>query len=75
MSQSVMSRTVGSNGKIFAMYPNDAMPIEEYPNEHGVLDLARMYGYGDWSWRVRVRVRVRMLPLKKMMILVYGYVI
>lgn len=48
MFQSVMSRTVGSNGRIFGAYPNDALPIEEYSNERGVLDLARRYGYGNW---------------------------
>lgn len=47
MFQSVMTR-VGSNGRIFGAYPNDAQPIEECANEKGVIQLARRYGYGDW---------------------------
>ena len=47
MFQSVMTR-VGSNGRIFGAYPNDALPIEECANEKGVIQLARRYGYGDW---------------------------
>ena len=48
MFQSVMTR-VGSNGRVFGAYPNDAFPIEQCANKRGVLGLARKYGYGDWS--------------------------
>lgn len=46
--QSVMTR-VGSNGRIFGAYPNDAPPIEECAHRRGVTDLARRYGYGNWK--------------------------
>jgi len=48
MFQSVMTR-VGSNGRIFGAYPNDALPIDECANEGGVIQLARRYGYGKWT--------------------------
>ena len=48
MFQSVMTR-VGTNGRIFGAYPNDAPPINECANERGVIRLARRYGYGDWK--------------------------
>ncbi len=47
MFQSVITR-VGSNGRVFGAYPNDAYPIEQCANERGVVELARKYGYGDW---------------------------
>ena len=47
MFQSVITR-VGSNGRVFGAYPNDAYPIEQCANERGVVGLARKYGYGDW---------------------------
>lgn len=47
MFQSVMTR-VGSNGRVFGAYPNDAFPIELCAHKRGVLGLARKYGYGDW---------------------------
>ena len=43
--QSVMTR-VGSNGRIFGAYPNDAPPIEQCAHKRGVMSLARKYGYG-----------------------------
>ncbi|KAL3795722.1 hypothetical protein ACHAW5_004492 [Stephanodiscus triporus] len=46
--QSVMTR-VGSNGRIFGAYPNDAPPIEQCAHRRGVTDLARRYGYGNWK--------------------------
>jgi len=48
MFQSVMTR-VGSNGRIFGAYPNDALPIDKCANEGGVIQLARRYGYGKWT--------------------------
>ena len=48
MFQSVMTR-VGTNGRIFGAYPNDAPPINECANERGVIQLARRYGYGNWK--------------------------
>ena len=49
--QSVMTR-VGSNGRIFGAYPNDAPPIEQCAHKRGVMGLARRYGYGNWKGRV-----------------------
>ncbi|KAL3826671.1 hypothetical protein ACHAXA_001194 [Cyclostephanos tholiformis] len=46
--QSVMTR-VGSNGRIFGAYPNDAPSIEECSHKRGVMGLARKYGYGNWD--------------------------
>ncbi|KAL9180523.1 hypothetical protein ACHAXT_010976 [Thalassiosira profunda] len=57
MFQSVMSR-VGTNGRIFGAYPNDAPPIDECANERGVLGLARRYGYGEWRTERARRPRV-----------------
>mmetsp|Transcript_33432 Transcript_33432/g.76341 ORF Transcript_33432/g.76341 Transcript_33432/m.76341 type:complete len:680 (-) Transcript_33432:215-2254(-) len=48
MLKSVMNR-VGSNGRVFGAYPNDAPPIEQCANERGVIELARRYGYGQWT--------------------------
>ena len=48
MFKSVMNR-VGTNGRIFGAYPNDAPPIEQCANERGVIELARRYGYGQWT--------------------------
>mmetsp|Transcript_40298 Transcript_40298/g.86971 ORF Transcript_40298/g.86971 Transcript_40298/m.86971 type:complete len:659 (-) Transcript_40298:59-2035(-) len=53
MFQSVMTR-VGSNGRIFGAYPNDALPIQLCAHKEGVVQLARRYGYGDWRRRVVV---------------------
>ena len=51
MLKSVMTR-VGSNGRVFGAYPNDAPPIEQCANERGVIELARRYGYGQWTeWK------------------------
>ena len=49
--QSVMTR-VGSNGRIFGAYPNDAPPIEQCAHKRGVMGLARRYGYGNWKSRI-----------------------
>ena len=48
MFQSVITR-VGSNGRVFGAYPNDALPIEQCAHERGVVGLASKYGYGDWK--------------------------
>ena len=43
---------VGSNGRIFGAYPNDAPPIEQCAHKRGVMGLARRYGYGNWKSRI-----------------------